>query len=112
MRLAPPGPPTGRHARPRRIFPLDDRPSPPPFPRAGGGRRHLPGPVAGRPKILVQFTYIIFLYIILSITFGLAPAVPAAAADEDIVGTAAGSGQFTTLVEAPKAADLVDTPRA
>lgn len=42
-----------------------------------------------------------------AVLFGLA--VPAFAADKDIVDTAAGAGSFKTLVAAVKAADLVDT---
>ena len=46
---------------------------------------------------------------LMSIACGLALAFPAAAAEQDIVDTAAGAGQFKTLVAAVKAAGLVDT---
>src|SRR6478752_7591888 len=47
------------------------------------------------------------LFLTAAVLFGLA--VPAIAADKDIVDTAAGAGKFKTLVAAVKAAGLVDT---
>ncbi len=47
--------------------------------------------------------------ILMGFALGLGMAIPAFAADKDIVETAAGAGQFKTLVAAVKAADLVET---
>src|SRR5213080_4263356 len=47
------------------------------------------------------------LFLTAAVLLGLA--VPAFAADKDIVDTAAGAGKFKTLVAAVKAAGLVDT---